>query len=135
MLKCLALLLVPMCSWSAVFAQETSAPPNQGWGGVAGRVVFEGDLHDPALKVYQEDLKLYAPISIQKELRGIRPTVTGTVPNHALPIDPRTLGVKNAFVHLKKKPSRIHPAPTDRVKTPIEVVCRDHLFSPRELMS
>ncbi len=110
MLKWPPLLLVLACCSSAVLAQETAAPPNQGWGGVVGRVVFEGDLHDPALKFYQEDLKLYAPISIQKERRGIKPAVTGTVPNLALPIDPRTLGVKNAFVYLKKKPSKIHPA-------------------------
>ncbi len=134
MLQCLAWLLVLAFSWSAVLAQETAAPANQGWGGVSGRVVFEGDLNDPALKSYREDLKLYAPIRIQKNLRGITPRVTGTVPNHALPIDPRTLGVKNAFVYLRKKPARIHPAPTDRVQKPIEVVCHDHIFSPRELI-
>jgi len=130
-----ALLVVLACGSSAAMGQETSAPSaRNAWGGVSGRVVFDGDLQDPALRAYQGDLNLYAPISIQKSLRGIKPRVIGKVPNHALPIDPQTRGIKNVFVYLKKKPQRVHPSPTDPKARPVEVVCRDHLFVPRALI-
>jgi hypothetical protein len=135
MAKWPALLVVLAYGSSAAMGQETSAPSaRNAWGGVSGRVVFDGDLQDPALRAYQGDLNLYAPMSIQDDLRGVAPRLIGKVPNHALPIDPRTRGIKNVFVYLKRKPEQVHPSLADPMSKPVEVVCRDHLFVPRALI-
>jgi hypothetical protein len=117
-----------------VVAQEAGATAGaHAWGGVAGRIVFEGDPNGPALKTYQDDLKFRESLSREQSERGIYGRVIYTVPNEALLIDRKTRGVKNAFVYLKTKPEAVHPSLANRPKT-AEVVARDHRFSPHVLI-
>jgi hypothetical protein len=129
-------LLVTLCLAIACrFAPaDDDAEKHDAWGAVAGRVVFAGDLADPVVKGYRDELPIYGPMSIRDSLAGIKPAVLGKVPNLALLIDDKTRGIANAFVYVKNKPARIHPALANRQLQPAFVACKGHLFAPRTLL-
>lgn len=122
--RSLAVACVLLAISSAAFADER-AETGSSWGTVAGRVVFEGDLTDPAVLRRQENL----PVP-----RGATPEIEGGIPNLALLIDDKTRGVAGAFVYLRRKPARIHPALVARKHEPLEVVYDLHLFFPRAMI-
>ena len=127
--------LVLLCagSVSAVAADPDATSTGGGWGCVSGQMVYGGDLKDPALKSYQEDVKIYEPTGIKDNIRGVVPRVIAKVPNESLLIDPKTRGIKNVFVFLKRTPQRVHPSLAARAHKPVEVAMRGHRFVPHAL--
>ena len=139
MAKWLALLLVLFVG-SAIFAAEPTDEPisdDGPWGSVSGRVIFEGDLKDPRVKKYQNDIEINPPARIFRDQNADRKVVQSsiaTVPNEMLLIDPKTRGVKNVFVYLKTKPERVYPWPDDKNLKSVESTFRDYRFVPRSLI-
>jgi hypothetical protein len=129
-----ALSLAVFATWASVAtARDTPQPEAVAghWGAVTGRVVFEGDLDDPAVK-QREQVHVYEPISIQQNQRGEVPAILATFPNPAWLVDRQTRGVKNVFVYLKKRPIAVHPSLDKASAEPISLVLHDQLFSPRD---
>jgi hypothetical protein len=109
--------------------------PEPGWGRIEGRVVFQGDLNDPKLKRYRDDLAVSERQSIQDSINGVRPRQLGTVPNHSLLIDDKTRGIRDALVYLRHRPDRIHPALENQHLDPLAVVYENWLYAPRTLIA
>jgi len=122
-----------LCCTSALAGEKDKMPSDGGgWGSVSGRVVFEGDLKDPALKPYGGTILVFEPRFMKEERnRPGPPKVIAKVPNEQLLIDPESRGVKNAFVYLAKKPERVHPALAAPALAPVELVAHERKFAPR----
>jgi len=111
MLRLLSLLvMLACCPPSSLSGQTKEHARGEGeWGSVAGRVVFDGELDQPALKPYRQDERLI--------------------------IDAKTRGIKNAIVYLKSKPDRVHSSfATDKPPKSAKLVCRDGQFFPRAMI-
>ena len=111
MLRLLTLLvMLACCPPSSLSGQTKEHARGEGeWGSVAGRVEFDGELDQPALKPYLLEERLI--------------------------IDAETQGIKNVFVYLKSKPDRVHSSfATDQPLKSAELVCRDGRFFPRAMI-
>jgi len=103
------LVMLACCPPSILSGQTNEHARGEGWGSVAGRVVFDGELGQPALKLYRQDERLI--------------------------IDAKTRGIKNAIVYLKSKPERVHSSfATDKPPKSAKLVCRDGQFVPRAMI-
>lgn len=132
--------LIWAVSCSQVWADQPAgtSPPSAdspaGWGSVSGRVLFEGELTAQQVRDYREDLREYAPQTIEESRRGILPRELGRVRNQRLIVDPVTGGLENVFVYLKKTPAAIYPTGNAAPERRLEVVYRDREFWPRKLI-
>lgn len=122
------------CWHAALVAGAEQTKTESGWGKVTGRVVFEGDLADPKVKQHRDDLPIYQRILRRDSVNGVRPRILGRVSNQSLLIDDETRGVRDAFVYLRRKPERIHPALENQELKPLAVVYEKELFWPRSLV-
>lgn len=111
MLRLLTLFPMLACCLQSSLSGQTNehARGEVEWGSIAGRVVFDGELDQPALKPYRMDERLI--------------------------IDAKTRGINNAFVYLKGKPARVHSSlATDKPPKSAKLVCRDGQFFPRAMI-
>jgi hypothetical protein len=100
------------------------------WGTVTGRVVFEGDLDHPVLKPFVDDITIYQRQTNRASMRGEKPVKLGSIPNEQLLIDPKTRGIRNCYVYLRKKPDRIHPSLAAVPKEHAELAHAGWRFTP-----
>lgn len=103
------------CCLAAVLGFVSSA--NAQWGGIKGKVVFEGDL--PALK----DLVTKGDAAA----RDAAVCAAKGVPDETVVVDPTSKGVANVVVYLRRKPSKIHPnlaKPAEATVTLDQVNCQ-----------
>jgi hypothetical protein len=121
------------CFAAAVGGGEP-ARSDSAWGTVAGRVVFDGDLADPAVRKREADLRVDARIAIGKSVGENHSQTTDLLPNLSLLIDAKTRGVANAIVYIRRKPDRIHPSFLARKIAPRQVTYDRGLLSPRTLI-
>ena len=75
-------------------------PPNTsatGWGSITGQFVFAGDIPKPKVLVEKGDKRFMGSVAIIE-----------TIHSEELLVDPKTKGVANVFVYLRRAPA-IHP--------------------------
>jgi hypothetical protein len=70
------------------------------WGSIKGLVVVDGDVPEIAALVKKGD----------QAVRDAEVCSKDGVPNEAIVVDPKTKGLANCAVYLRKKPSKIHPS-------------------------
>ena len=108
-------------------APEIGSDPDR--GSASGRVIFEGDLTDPALKPLQADIDIFERVPLRVAVNGAKPNRIRSIPNEALIIDKQGRGVRNVIAWIGSKTVKV--APDVAKLPPLELTARNDRFSPR----
>jgi hypothetical protein len=117
-------------------AHVIAASPDEaaGWGSIAGRVVFAGDLADPRVVALEKNAEVDRRITRAGDDSDPTAPRTEKLPRFSLLIDHKSRGVRNAFVYARKKPARVHPSFATRRSATHEVAYEGGLLLPHALI-
>ncbi len=127
-----------VCLMLGVFSSTVRGADERGaaskklaWGNINGQVIFEGELGDPRLQKFFEDLPLTRPLTQRNAPPGVDPIIRKRIPNEKLIIDAKSKGVKNALVYLKTRPEHVYPQSPKQPPAPVQLKLADATFTPR----
>jgi len=95
--------------------------PVEGWGSFSGQFLYDGDWPEPKLLMKKGEgaLGWEAPQDIY---------------SRELIVDKKSMGLKNVFVYLTKKPDKIHPDLVEPNQPGLSFHCLDRRFEPHALI-
>ncbi len=110
--------LIMLCgSLPAIHAEEPQ------WGSIKGRVVFDGEVPE----------KPQATPKLQELLKDAAICAPEPVPDETFVVDPKSKGIANVFVYLRKKPETVHPDLIESSNEPVIFDMKSCRFLPHVL--
>jgi hypothetical protein len=96
-----------MCTLPAMIFLLSSTVVAAEYGAITGQILLEGEIPSPDLIVKKGD----------PTAKDAAVCAAGDIESESLVVDPKSKGIANIFVYLRKKPKNVHP---DLVSTPAD---------------